>query len=122
MRQLALSLPPAAPPLAKSPQTARDAASFATGKTVTYQRPGRIAGTNDPLPNRKVNCPKAKKGRSKGTRSADGVCIFPGDPRQTFRSQVRRSLRLKAHSLGGVSGKQPVPVVARCTPLICVSG
>ncbi len=63
---------------AKTPMTADEFEAFATGNTLTYQRPDEIYGTEAYLPGRKVRWSDGSPGCQSGLRySKDGnICFY----------------------------------------------
>lgn len=112
----------AAPALAEPPMTADEFEAFATGRTLTYQRPGHVFGTEEYLPGRKVRWQEAGKGCSGGTWFArdSAICFaYTGFPRPACWVFVQTGDRVVAHSLDDAPGEQPFQVTASDTPLDC---
>lgn len=119
---LLLALLLATPALAETPMTAKDFDAFATGRTLTYQRPGQVFGTEEYLPGRKVRWQEAGNGCSSGTWFAQdqSICFsYTGYPQPACWVFVRSGDRVLAHELGGPPGDPPFQVVASDAPLSC---
>jgi hypothetical protein len=117
---LLLALPLAA--TAQTPLTAAEFEAYVTGKTLTYQSPGSVFGTEEYLPGRKVRWSETPTDCPVGRWYPEGrnICfLYEDDPEPACWSYWLQGATLLAAPAGSDPEADPYEVVASARPLSC---